>query len=177
MDSVKWILRATFEHARTLGIYAAFYKAVSCAIRHLRDNDADDRLGSLVAGAIGGYIIFGNSTAVIQQINLYVFSRVAVALTTLAQEPPNALPEWFPGYQIFASVTWALVMYLFEKHPGHVVSGMCSSMEYLYTYESLTEPPIVPFRRFVNSFNGRGGGGAGRVAASAPRPSTPTDSV
>jgi hypothetical protein len=77
---------------------------------------------TLVAGAIGGGIVFGDRGSVNTQINLYVMSRVIMNIGHALLER-GALPSlevggessFFNYYRLWASITWALVMYLFVK--------------------------------------------------------------
>ena len=108
---------------------------------------------SLLAGLIGGYLIFGRSddsnAAVNQQIVLYVFARVAMALANLAVQHPRLAASGGNllngesagggggggisklGWPVFASVSWGLVMYLFRWHPEAIQPSLRSSMTYL----------------------------------------------
>lgn len=107
-----------------------------------------------MAGLLGGYIVFGRSTdpaayAVNQQIVLYVFARVVMALAKLAVAPsPRAATGPVAllggkgdvvkgevskvGWPIFASLSWGAVMYLFRWHPESIQPSLRSSMTYLY---------------------------------------------
>ena len=103
---------------------------------------------SLLAGLIGGYLIFGRSddsnAAVNQQIVLYVFARVAMALANLAVQHPRLAASGGNGegtgggggisklgWPAFASLSWGLVMYLFRWHPEAIQPSLRSSMTYL----------------------------------------------
>eukprot|EP01083_Nonionella_stella_P187424 688629_1 len=132
--SILWILRVTFEHSRNLGFFVALFKFIQCLMRHLLQRKHP--LNSLVAGAIGGAAIFGTETAILSQINMYVFSRVCHAIVSAAQtyEFPLA-PRFDWNYRIYAAVIWALVMYFFEFEKPHLVRSLQSSMEYLYHNE------------------------------------------
>ena len=61
------------------------------------DSGSEPGYHSLLAGLIGGYLIFGRSddsnAAVNQQIVLYVFARVAMALANLAVQHPRLAPS------------------------------------------------------------------------------------
>lgn len=106
---------------------------------------------SLVAGLLGGYVVFGGRSrtsgkisSVNQQIVVYVFARVVLALARLAVKEGSglALPvvsrqgtnERVSHYAwpVFASVSWGLVMWLFKTHPDELQPSMRSSMNYIY---------------------------------------------
>ncbi|CRK11127.1 hypothetical protein BN1723_009262, partial [Verticillium longisporum] len=104
---------------------------------------------ALLAGALGGYLVFGGRGArsgripsVNQQIVVYVFARVVLALARLAVKPSVGLPRVSePGasasishyaWPVFASGSWAMVMYLFRWHPEDLQSSLRSSMTYIY---------------------------------------------
>ena len=85
---------------------------------------------SFAAGLLGGYIVFGQRSrsgkisSVNQQIVVYVFARVALALARLAVKPGYGLAAVSePGrsakishyaWPVFASVSWAMVMHLIK---------------------------------------------------------------
>jgi peroxisomal membrane protein 4 len=106
-------------------------------------------LDSFFAGLLGGYIVFGQRSkrygkisSVSQQIVIYIFARVALALARLAVKPGHGLPvissEPFHSqisnyaWPVFASVSWGLVMLLFKHHPEDLQSSLRSSMTYIY---------------------------------------------
>lgn len=74
---------------------------------------------------------------------IYVFARVALALAKLAIQPDMhplsslITPEVRSkisekAWPVFASLSWALVMYIFRWHPESLVSSLKSSMDYMY---------------------------------------------
>lgn len=118
---------------------------------------------SFFAGLLGGYTIFGRTihNSVSQQIVIYVFARVCLALAKLAVQPKHASGvmvdrgtvghhkyggsgwELFGdghlrrtmvrnGWPVFASFSWAMVMYIFRWHPESVQSSLRSSMSYMW---------------------------------------------
>lgn len=98
---------------------------------------------SFIAGLLGGYIVFGrgDQSSVNQQIVIYVFARVALALAKLSVTSEGALGVikgeglrgrvTNAGWPVFASVSWALVMWLFRWHPDSIQPSLRSSMKYL----------------------------------------------
>ena len=85
----------------------------------------------LLSGFIGGSIMFGTSNPVNSQINMYVMSRVIFGLARLSVEK-GYLPEFEHISILFAGVTWALVMFLFEFHSNTLQGSLVNSMNYLY---------------------------------------------
>lgn len=107
---------------------------------------------TLVAGLLGGYLVFGGRSpgphgrisSVNQQIVVYVFARVVLALARLAVKPgsPVALPlvsrepaasvVSHYAWPVFASASWGMVMWLFRHHPEDLQPSLRSSMTYIY---------------------------------------------
>lgn len=86
-----------------------------------------------------------------QQIVIYVFARVVLALARLSIESPSMTrttptptlwtqrldPETKAMVQrnawpVFASLSWAFVMYIFRWQPESIQSSLRSSMKYMY---------------------------------------------
>lgn len=84
-----------------------------------------------------------------------MFARVALALAKLAVQPKHVAGtsgggggwELFGdgemrrslvrnGWPAFASLSWAMVMYLFRWHPETVQSSLRSSMSYMWVFSS-----------------------------------------
>ena len=62
-DKANDIISATYTHARTLGLYAATYKLLTCILRHVT-RQPNNPLIPLTAGMIGGGLLFGRSTPI-----------------------------------------------------------------------------------------------------------------
>lgn len=108
---------------------------------------------SFLAGLLGGYTVFGRTihNSVSQQIVIYVFARVVLALAKLAVQPRIAgageksggigflgdgssqLRKQLVknGWPAFASLSWAMVMYVWRWHPESVQPSLRSSMNYM----------------------------------------------
>ena len=72
-----------------MATFALIYKSICLALRS-SNNDKERSLDSFVAGLVGGYYVFGRSkSSVNQQIVIYVFARVVLALAALAIQPPG----------------------------------------------------------------------------------------
>ena len=103
---------------------------------------------TFLAGLLGGYFVFGRPSpsgrvpSVNQQIVIYVFARVALALARIAVTPGAGLPIVSredtsarirgAAWPAFASLSWATVMYLFRWYPGDLQPSLRSSMDYIY---------------------------------------------
>ncbi|EWC45962.1 hypothetical protein DRE_04755 [Drechslerella stenobrocha 248] len=135
------VFKATRTHARNLGTFVLLYKAGMLLQRGL--NKTESRYDSFVAGLLGGYYVFGRNgnSSVNQQICIYVFARVVLGLAKLSTQPGYAKSPvpmaWREGvgnnaWPVFASVSWAFVMYLFRWHPEVIQPSLRSSMTYLY---------------------------------------------
>jgi peroxisomal membrane protein 4 len=78
-------------------------------------------MDSFFAGLVGGTYIFGNDSAVVQQMNLYVFARVMQTLAKLAikkgvvKDSRGVVVKY--SWPVFGGLTWAMVMYLFRWYP------------------------------------------------------------
>lgn len=79
------------------------------------------------------------------QIVIYVFARVMLALAKLAVQPNmHPLSSLITSetrtkmtdnaYPVFASMTWAMVMYIFRWYPETLASSLRSSMVYMYVF-------------------------------------------
>ena len=121
---------------------------------------------SFLSGLLGGYVVFGRTihNSVSQQIVIYVFARVCLALAKLAVQPKGVgkiegggggwglLGEGETkhkivknGWPVFASLSWAMVMYVFRWHPETVQSSLRSSMSYMWVLLFIVAPSINPF--------------------------------
>jgi hypothetical protein len=93
-----------------LAIFVAIFKSICCLLRHIRQKGnrrvdvvplliigfrcallcmparwrAESGLNHLIAGAIGGFIMFGEDNPVNSQINMYILSRISWGLVRTA---------------------------------------------------------------------------------------------
>jgi len=83
---------------------------------------------------------------------IYVFARVMLALAKIAIQPnihplsslitPEARTKMTDNaWPVFASMTWASVMYIFRWYPDTLASSLRSSMVYMYVL-----PDDIPSR-------------------------------
>ena len=155
-EKVWLIYKATRQHARNLATFAFIFKATCFALR-TGNNGKERSADTFLAGLLGGYYVFGRSkSSVNQQIVIYVAARVMLAAASLAIQPPgdNALiGSQYGGrggmgilqisdttrerirrnaWPVFASVSWASVMWLFRYYPDMLQPSLRSSMTYMY---------------------------------------------
>ncbi|KAI1775631.1 peroxisomal membrane protein 4 [Hypoxylon cercidicola] len=146
------VLRATRTHARNLARFAFIYKLACYVLKHYGATPGKEgRYDSFVAGLLGGYAVFGGRSrksgkisSVNQQIVVYVFARVVLALARLAVKPDGrtGLPLVsrervsarisYYAWPVFAATSWAAVMHLFRYHPDDLQPSLRSSMTYIY---------------------------------------------
>lgn len=152
------VYKATRQHARNLGLFALVYKSCMLMLKYTSPTGKERHYDSFLAGLLGGYTVFGRTihNSVSQQIVIYVFARVCLALAKLAVQPRHVGVaggsegarggfEMFGngelrramvrnGWPAFASLSWAMVMYIFRWHPESVQSSLRSSMSYMWVF-------------------------------------------
>ena len=152
------IFKATKLHAFNLAKFAFLYKSSMLAMRNV--NGKEQSIHPFIAGLFGGYWVFGHGKAafssVSQQIVIYVFARVVLGMAKLAVQPPgnNTLVGGTYGghggkgifglseeqlaivrtrsWPVFASLSWASVMWLFRWYPEMLQPSLRNSMTYMY---------------------------------------------
>jgi peroxisomal membrane protein 4 len=148
------VYKATRQHARNLGLFALVYKSCMLLLKHTSPTGKERHYDAFLAGLVGGYTVFGRTihNSVSQQIVIYVAARVCLALAKLAVQQRHAAGkeggggfELFGngelrrsmarnGWPVFASLSWAMVMYIFRWHPESVQSSLRSSMSYMWVF-------------------------------------------
>ncbi|KAI1105525.1 peroxisomal membrane protein 4 [Jackrogersella minutella] len=150
------VLRATRTHAQNLARFATIYKLVCYLLKWYGATPGKEgRYDSFLAGLLGGYVVFGGRSktsgkisSVNQQIVVYVFARVVLALARLAVKPatPDGGAPGLPflsrddvsavishyAWPVFAATSWAAVMHVFKYHPDELQPSLRSSMSYIY---------------------------------------------
>ncbi|KAL2685344.1 hypothetical protein Neosp_006442 [[Neocosmospora] mangrovei] len=144
------VLRATRHHASNLARFAVIYKLTMLALKYFGSTPGKEgTYDSFVGGLVGGYFVFGGRSkrtgkisSVNQQIVIYVFARVMLALARIAVKPGHGLPVVSSeplhstishyAWPAFASLSWAMVMLVFRYHPEDLQSSLRSSMTYIY---------------------------------------------
>ena len=139
------IYKATRQHATNLAKFAVLYKSACLLLKHA-NGGKEASAHTFLAGLFGGYWVFGHgkgaSSSVNQQIVIYVFARVVLALARLAVKPGHGLPLIsqegtsalinYYAWPVFAATSWGMVMHLFRHHPDDLQPSLRSSMNYIY---------------------------------------------
>lgn len=141
-EKVRLIIKATRQHARNLGTFALIYKACMLLLRTSSPSGKERTLDTFVSGLAGGYYVFGRgragSSSVNQQIVIYIFARVMLALAKLSMQESGKLPPGIKArvasnaWPVFAATSWATIMWLYRWHPEVVQPSLRSSMKYMY---------------------------------------------
>ena len=171
-DKIRLVLRATRQHARNLALYAGLYKLTLYVLRSTRPSQKELAPDTFVAGLLGGYIVFGRGgtrqSNVNQQVTIYVFARVVLALAKLIirnylfrdryRQQRHAQAEFYgmgdsawtgkrmppvDAWPLFASLSWAFVMYLFRWYPETLQPSLRSSMKYMSVLITLVPSHIL----------------------------------
>ncbi|ORZ20441.1 Tim17/Tim22/Tim23/Pmp24 family-domain-containing protein [Absidia repens] len=129
-DKIRGVFRATKQHAKNLGTFATIYKTLMYIQKKL-NGEKEAGHHAFIAGLVGGYYVFGENNNINQQIVLYLFSRVVMALVKLPvkREIVDAPQHTYP---IFAAVIWGAVMWLFNKEGDTLQPSLRASMQYIY---------------------------------------------
>jgi peroxisomal membrane protein 4 len=107
---------------------------------------------------VGGYLVFGRRSArtgrissVNQQICIYVFARVVLALAHMAVKPGYGFPIVSEpatsgtishyAWPLFAASSWGMVMWLFRWHTAELQPSLRSSMNYIYVQSNEWDGP------------------------------------
>ena len=137
------ILKATRQHARNLATYVFLYKAIMLVLKYtprpFGSEDKEATYDTFLAGLAAGYAVFGRGiqSSVNQQIVTYVFARVMLGLAKLSVKEGGMVPKTLRpklsknAWPIFASLSWAAIMWLFRWHPDVIQPSLKSSMTYL----------------------------------------------
>lgn len=163
-QKLRRIVDMALVHARNLALYAAVYKAALSILLMVSPNGrraASARSPStsgnsgangqvqqhrdcctsvapwqpLVAGGLGGYLVWGRYSGVNYQVTLYVLSRVVISLLRLCAKrglEPFRRVNFQRMYPYGTAAVWASVMYLWECHPELVQPSMRKSMDFIY---------------------------------------------
>ena len=129
------------------------YKLCLICLRRTSPTGKERSFDTFLAGLIGGYTVFGRGiqSSVNQQIVIYVFARVMLALAKLtvqgrSQGGPSLgreLRERVEGnaWPVFASLSWAAVMWIFRWYPATLQPSLRSSMQYMYVTDFFPRKP------------------------------------
>jgi len=135
------IFKATKTHALNLAKFVSLYKTLM--LLQKKANGGKERsIDTFAAGLIGGYVVFGERSAINEQIVLYVCSRVVAsfipratspyAMSSTASSAVRPIPPDSKYFSVFAAVCWGAVMWLYQHKGETIQPGMFNSMTYLY---------------------------------------------
>ncbi|KAI8376387.1 24 kDa intrinsic membrane protein PMP-24 [Radiomyces spectabilis] len=125
-----YIYKATKQHAQNLGIFATIYKTMMLIQKRI-NGGKEESFHPFIAGLVGGYFVFGENNGINQQIILYLFSRVVMALVKIPVKK-QILDAPKHTYPVFAAVVWGLVMWLFKHQEDTLLPSLRASMVYIY---------------------------------------------
>lgn len=96
---------------------------------------------AFLAGAVGGYFVWGRYSGVNYQLILYLVSRILVGCIKLAREkgvPPFSWKglTFAKAYPLAAAGIWGTVMMLFEEYPDVLHPSLRRSMDEIYRFAS-----------------------------------------
>lgn len=141
-EKARLIFKATRQHARNLAMFAIIYKTTMLVLRSTSPSGKEASSHTFLAGLLGGYIVFGRSvrkqSSVNQQIVIYVFARVVLGLAKMAVQKGAGMSEEVRtqvssnAWPVFASLSWAFVMWIYRWHPDTIQPSLRSSMKYMY---------------------------------------------
>jgi len=117
-------------------------------LRYVAGSGKPSSFDPFMSGLVAGYLVFGRGEqgGVNQQIVIYIFARVVLALAKLLVLPSsdtgsarrplltNETKDTIRAnaWPVFASVSWAAVMYIFNSYPETLQPSLRSSMQYMY---------------------------------------------
>ncbi|KAI9890373.1 MAG: hypothetical protein M1814_004159 [Vezdaea aestivalis] len=136
-NKIGLILKATRQHAKNLALFATVYKSACLALKKSRPSGKETSSDTFLAGLLGGYLVFGRGmqSSVNQQIIVYIFARVMLGLAKLSIESGVVQDKngkiRSRAWPVFASLSWAGVMWLFRWYPETLQPSLRSSMKYM----------------------------------------------
>jgi peroxisomal membrane protein 4 len=94
---------------------------------------------AFLAGAIGGYVVWGRYSSINYQLVLYLASRVVVGCIKLASDKGLPPFSWralaFKNtYPWLSAGIWGTVMILFEEYPESLHPSLKKSMDEIYRF-------------------------------------------
>lgn len=158
-EKIRIVMKLALEHASNLAAFAGLYKLMLATLkvmdRRINQNGdigflsnpttisgpglPDESYHAFVAGAVGGYIVWGRYSSINYQLVLYLASRVIVGCMKLARKkgvPPFAWKSstFKNTYPWAAAGIWGTVMMLFETCPDTLHPSLRRSMDEIYRF-------------------------------------------
>ena len=153
-ERLMFVYRATKQHATNLLKFVTIYKTLTILQRNTNGGKPRS-LDSLLAGLVGGYVVFGERNAVNEQVSpfdghasspqsaqdvdpfqivLYCTARVVSSLLPREKVKPDwpahkPIPTDKTVFKYFAAITWALVMWNFAERRQSLQNGLVNSMD------------------------------------------------
>ncbi|CAJ1945699.1 unnamed protein product [Cylindrotheca closterium] len=95
---------------------------------------------ALLAGATGGYVVWGKYSSVNYQIVLYLTSRILIGLSKRCWEKFSPIEyknmlQHPKTYSLLSAAVWGVVMVLFEETPHVLHRSLKTSMDEIYRYQ------------------------------------------
>lgn len=145
-EKLRGVVRLTFEHTKNLALFVGVYKMVLAVMRQNKQiidpGSVTTPVGkpaahwhAAVAGAVGGYLVWGRYSGVNYQIVMYLLARVMIAIVRVLAKRgvrPFSDHKFDAVYPALATVTWATVMWLYENEGSSLHASLRKSMEFLY---------------------------------------------
>eukprot|EP00644_Phytophthora_capsici_P000005 jgi/Phyca11/99637/e_gw1.4.173.1 len=144
---LRGVVRLTFEHSKNLALFVGVYKA---ALAHVSAGVGKPgaHWHAAVAGAIGGYLVWGRYSSVNFQIIMYLMSRSLISVVRALADRgyrPFAQHHFKHVYPLLATVVWACVMWLYENEPHTLHPSLLKSMQFLYDESCRWKDGVVEF--------------------------------
>lgn len=160
------ILKATRQHARNLGLFALIYKGTMLLLRRmsLKEHRYDSFLAGLLGGyyVFGRSRSSVNQQIVMYVFARVVLAFAKLAMSARGDGPVAVAGDVYGrgaatgksggwglvaddrlakmvrrnSWPVFASLSWALVMWVFRWHPESVQPSLRSSMHYMYVFSN-----------------------------------------
>ncbi|KAJ0392269.1 hypothetical protein P43SY_005490 [Pythium insidiosum] len=146
-QKLRGVVKLTYEHTKNLAIFVGIYKTVLAVLRKNKQivdgaeavttavGKPAEHWHAAVAGAVGGYLVWGRYSGVNYQIVMYLFARIAIgAIRVLAKRgvKPFSDQKFNDVYPLFATGVWAVVMWLYENEGMSLHPSLRKSMDFLY---------------------------------------------
>ncbi len=169
------ILKATRQHARNLGLFALIYKGTMLLLRRmsLKEHRYDSFLAGLLGGyyVFGRSRSSVNQQIVMYVFARVVLAFAKLAMSTRGDGPVAVAGDVYGrgaatgknggwgliaddrfakmvrrnSWPVFASLSWALVMWVFRWHPESVQPSLRSSMHYMYVFSTWSSCALIWF--------------------------------
>eukprot|EP01090_Pellita_catalonica_P016251 TRINITY_DN459_c0_g1_i1.p1 TRINITY_DN459_c0_g1~~TRINITY_DN459_c0_g1_i1.p1 ORF type:complete len:247 (+),score=8.56 TRINITY_DN459_c0_g1_i1:103-843(+) len=157
---LKFVIKQIFQHGRNLGTFVFIYKSICFILR--RGLGISGGLESWIAGFIGGYIGFGDSTGISGSVNnqvvLYLFARGIFGLMQSSVKRGLIPRQSFldvkskVGFRVLAGFSLALILYLTEYEPDTLRPSFMTTMNNLYYDSDVSPQQFLPSARFLLFF-------------------------